>query len=102
MQELAVTLPPQADFKAIEGLVDEVCSAEGLTCRLKSGLKKYAGSIHWHFKQNRQPGVLEITLWPQAGRLWVVVREGRRAPWVDEMAPYLQKKLEQVISEGRG
>lgn len=97
MQEIVVSLPPEPDFKAIEQLIDQLCLAEGLVCRLKSSLKKYPGSVHWHFKREGQGGILEITLWPQAGRLWFILREGRRAAWVDEIIPALQRKLEKAV-----
>jgi hypothetical protein len=99
MQEIIVSLPSEPDFRAIEQHIDEICLAEGLACRLKSSLKKYPGSLHWHFKREGQAGVLEITLWPQARRLWFILREGRRAAWVDEIIPSLQRKLEEMVGE---
>ena len=99
MQEIGVSLPSEPDFEAVEQLIDRICLAEGLVCRLKSSLKKYPGSRHWHFKREGQAGVLEITLWPQARRLWFILREGRRAAWVDDMIPSLQRKLEKAVGE---
>jgi hypothetical protein len=97
MQEIVVPLPSEPDFKAIEQLIGELCLAEGLACQLKSSLKKYPGSIHWHFKRGSQAGVLEITLWPQTNRLWFSLRQGRRTAWVDELIPSLQRKLEKAV-----
>ena len=97
MREIVVPLPSEPDFNTVEQLIDEICLTEGLACRLKSSLKKYPGSIHWHFKRGSQAGVLEITLWPQRRWLWFSLREGRRAAWVEALIPSLQRKLEKAI-----
>ena len=99
MQEIPVTLPSQPDFRVIEGLIDRFGSEQGLNCNLKATLKKYPGCVHWHFKQKGHSGILEITLWAQTRRLWISLREGRRAAWVDEMVPALQLSLEQALKE---
>jgi hypothetical protein len=57
-----------------------------LVATLKGTLAKYPGSIHWHFKNGRERGALEVTLQPAERRVWVSIQDGRRGEWVERAA----------------
>jgi hypothetical protein len=97
MTEIDLTLPAQIEASIVEQIVERCCAAEGLINNMKGLLKKYPGSIHWHFKRERQAGTLEITLWPKAGRLWLAVQPGRTAPWLEEVIPNLRARIEAAL-----
>src|SRR5437870_4590591 len=94
MIEQDVPLSPAADLAAVAARIEAECADLGLRLTLKSSLAKYPGCTHWHYKQGRQPGTLEITLWPAADRLWFPQRAGRTAPWVAAIA-----RLTRAVSE---
>lgn len=64
---------------------------------MKTSLASYPGSIHWHYKQPKQKGTLEITLDPATHRLWATVQAGRRAPWIDAELPLLRRAIESAL-----
>ncbi len=94
MTELDIALPAAPDFAHIERSVDEACLAVGLTLHSKGTLKQYRGCMHWHICKGKQAGTLEITLWPQAKRLWFGVHDNRRAAWVDEAIAQIKPEIE--------
>ena len=99
MTELDIALPPAPNFPHIERSVDEACIAAGLTLHSKSTLKQYRGCVHWHIRKGKQNGTLEITLWPQAKRLWFVVHDNRRAAWIDEAVAQLKPEIEGRVGQ---
>ena len=62
--------------------VDHIASELNLVVTLRGTLKSYPGSIHWHLKQGKAKGVLEITLWQD--RAWLSVQEGRKGDWIED------------------
>lgn len=56
-------------------------------------LATYPGSQHWHIKQGKRPGMLEVTHWPQEGRLWVSVHENRDGGWAMKSCPAFANAL---------
>jgi hypothetical protein len=97
--EIEVEVPPTADPKRIEELVEAVCASAGLSVSLKGTLARYPGCVHWHFKHGRQRGTLEITLWPGHRRLWLTVHENRSAEWVPAAISSIKDELERQLSE---
>lgn len=89
-----VALPVPAKWEKVETQVESACQQLGLTPTLKSTLKAYPGSIHWHYKLARQPGTLEITWWPKHERLWAKVARSRSAAWMPPMLLELQQLLQ--------
>ncbi len=73
--------------------IDVCIDDAGLTTTLKDTLATYPGSVHWHLKQGRASGVLEITYWPSAQRVWLPVHRNRRAAWIDEVEPVLVEEM---------
>ena len=99
MIQTEFAMPGSCDFKRVERTVERLCRARGLLMALKGSLSQYPGSIHWHFKKERQKGTLEITLYPTKSRLWSKVQAGRKAQWIDETLPDLKKDLEAEFSK---
>jgi hypothetical protein len=80
-------------------IVESCCAKEGLKATVKTELRSYPNSIHWHFKkQGQSRGTLEITFWKQERRIWLSVQDGRRAEWIFEMIGTLKKSLEEMIN----
>jgi hypothetical protein len=69
MIEVELQIPDSVEPEAVLRIVEEVCASNELTCALKGTLVSYPGSIHWHFKQGKQRGTLEITWWESEHRL---------------------------------
>lgn len=91
MREIEVKLTGSTEL--IPQKVEQLCLSQGLRLTLKGTLAKYPGCIHWHFKNGRAPGTLEVTWLEQAGRLWFKVSAGRDASWIDEVVDRLQEQL---------
>jgi hypothetical protein len=69
-------------------------AALNLTVASDGGLRKYPGSRHWHIKNGKGSGTLEVTYWPDKNRLWVTYHSNRVGDgWVEEMAPKFAEKL---------
>jgi len=64
---------------------------------MKGAQASFLGSIHWHYKRKGQKGTLELTLYAAERRLWAQVQEGRKAPWIDEELPRLQRAIEREL-----
>ena len=77
MLEVELQIPDSTESEAVLRIVEQVCASNELTCSLKGTLVSYPGSIHWHFKQGKQKGTLEITWWESEQRLWFKVASGR-------------------------
>jgi hypothetical protein len=93
-QETIISVPATSNSKPILRAVDAAAKALRLLVTLRAELKSFPGSTHWHLKQGRHPGTLEITWWPKERKLWIKVQAGRTATWIDELAPRLKRKIE--------
>lgn len=80
-------------IESIPQRIEQLCLSQGLTLTLKGTLAKYPGCVHWHFKNGRAPGTLEVTWWEREGRLWFKVSARRDAPWIDEVVEKLQEQF---------
>ncbi len=85
---------PHSKFRLIETTVERICQESGLVLKVKSSLKEYPGSVHWHFKKERETGTLEITLWKKERRLWFSVHTNRKGEWIEDMIRDLKSELE--------
>ena len=94
MLQVEINLPPHLPSNSIPGLVEEACSSLNLDRATRGTLAKYPGSIHWHYKNGKARGTLEITWWARERRLWIKVAAGRRADWIDALIPRLKRTLE--------
>jgi hypothetical protein len=73
--------------------VEACVAAAGLRVTLKTTLAQYPGSVHWHVKQGRERGILEMTWWPQERRLWLAVHANRAGEWTEAAAARLKTCL---------
>ena len=93
-----VTVPPHADFGAVERLVEKVYQAEGLTATSKNSLASFPESVHWHFKREGEKEVLELTLWPTKRRLWASVHANRVGSWTEDSLERVRRGLERALA----
>ena len=97
MIEVELQIPDSVEPEAVLRIVEQVCASHELTCRLKGTLVSYPGSIHWHFKQGKQRGTLEITWWESENRLWFKVASGRTSEWILKSIPQLKEQIEKMF-----
>lgn len=95
MQVIEIDLPPESTLS--ETIIENCCAENKLDIALKGTLSKYPGCVHWHLKQGKQRGTLEVTWWPQQHRLWLSIQPGRTGEWVEEAAQSLKEKLNAAI-----
>ena len=93
MRELDIAVTDWTEPPHIVARVEAALHRRGLRLTMKGTLKTCPGSTHWHYKLGREPGTLELTLWPAKQRLWISVQAGRTAPWIEEVLPALQHEL---------
>lgn len=94
MQEVEFTIPPNCDLTNAERLIEGACSALGLNRAMKGSLASYAGCIHWHYRNQKEKGTLELTLFARGRRIWAQVQSGRKAPWIEIALPNVQRDIE--------
>ena len=95
--ELQITVDATRD--EVVRVVEQTCIANDLTCARKGTLAGYPGCIHWHFRNDKQKGTLEITWWENENRLWFKVAGGRTGDWINEALPRLKEKIESSFQE---
>jgi hypothetical protein len=100
MRAYEVKIPDYADMRSVEFLVQEASRARGLVITMKTTLKSYPGSIHWHLKKGDQRGTLEATFWKQERRLWLAVHSNRTGDWTRSEALGLKASLEREFKRG--
>ncbi len=88
------------DATPSEALIENCCAENNLQIALKGTLAKYPGCVHWHLKQGKQRGTLEVTWWPSQRRLWLSIQAGRRADWIEEAAAHLKRAIEEKLNAG--
>jgi len=99
MKTYEVRIDPRCDLSRAEDVVEECCRKAGLEVTMKSTLRSYPGSIHWHFKRPGETrGSLEITLWRERRRAWFSVHDGRGAAWIDDAVNSLRRSIESEIT----
>lgn len=97
MIEVAIKIPANIKDGVVTKTIEQVCNDNNLICSLKGTLTTYPDCIHWHFKKDKQKGVLEITWWEREHRLWFKVADHRTNIWIEEILPKLKKKIEQAL-----
>ncbi len=81
MQSLEVRIPAGYNIERVNRIIELLCAEEGLDRKLKSTLKGYPGSTHWHFKKGNEAGTLEVTLWPSNSKIWFSIHDNRKGSW---------------------
>jgi hypothetical protein len=97
MLEVELQIPDSVEPETVIGAVEQVCASHDLTCTLKGTLSRYPGSIHWHFKNGKQKGTLEITWQERENRLWFKVANGRASEWISASLPRLKEQIEKSL-----
>lgn len=64
-----------------------------VTVTLRGTLRQYPGCHHWHLKQGREPGTLELTWWPEKNRLWFKIASNRRGDWMESAISAFRSSL---------
>ena len=97
MKVIDIPLPPNVDRLPVRKIIEDICIAGGLRVTLRTTLKKYRHSIHWHFKNGDESGTLEITFWPAECRAWLSIQAGRDAPWLEARIALLQGSFQRAF-----
>ncbi len=97
MSEVDIPLHGAVSVLQYEQAIEGAAVGQDLRATLKGTLKQYPGCIHWHFKQGKKTGVLEITLWPQETRAWIAVHDNRKGVWVDGIIPLFLEDFQRLI-----
>ncbi len=74
--------PLSGDARDWPTKVESVAQELDLTITSRSTLKSFPGSIHWHMKQGKTRGVLEVTL--HKDQAWISVQDGRKGEWIED------------------
>ena len=82
LREIEIPLPSSVDCGKVAQIIDDAIAQINLSITLRDSLKKFPGCTHWHAKNGRESGTLEVTLWPQKHRAWFTIQNGRSAPWI--------------------
>src|SRR5262245_21102708 len=61
VQHIEIPLPSNLDDAVVERAIDRAIASAGLQVALRGSLKKHLGCIHWHLKNGRESGTLEVT-----------------------------------------
>jgi hypothetical protein len=101
MRNLEVNFPQNCDLEQIDQIIESLCTQQGLTRKIKSTLRSYPGSTHWHYKKGYERGTLEITLWPKESRIWLSIHDNRRGSWTDGSARRLATAISEALKKGK-
>jgi hypothetical protein len=97
--DIEISLPPSVDCGKIARVIDDAIAQIDLSITLRDSLKKFPDCIHWHAKNGRESGTLEITLWPREHRAWFTIYSGRAAPWIDAKMKLLEEFLHRRLGD---
>jgi hypothetical protein len=98
MRQIEFDVPPGCSLAKAESWIESVCAANGLDMAMKASLAGYPGSIHWHYRQPRQKGTLELTLLRANRRIWAQIHTTRDAPGIAASLPRIRKEIEQKLN----
>jgi len=99
MQEIDFAVPKRCELVGADRVIETICLQMGLTLTLKGSLAKYPGCIHWHYRNGKLRGTLELTLCATNRRIWAKIQAGRRADWIEEVLPTIRKGIETGLRE---
>ena len=97
MIEVELQIPANASSEIVIEVVEQSCIENNLNCALKGTLAGYPGCVHWHYRNDKQKGTLEITWWEIENRLWFKVAQGRRGDWIHETLQELKRQMENSL-----
>ena len=93
METIELALPGQLASDHLIALIERGAGDAGLVVAIRTTLRTYPGSTHWHVQQPGAKGVLEITYWPSQQRLWFAMHANRRADWIGAAIQTLKKRI---------
>jgi hypothetical protein len=99
VQNKELTWPANTTQEVFVAAIDRSIAGANLHTTMRGTLKKFPGCIHWHVKQGRASGTLEITVLPKEMRAWFTVQSGRTATWIEEQIEQLAKLIEQSLRD---
>ena len=97
MHEIEFTEPSKCELARADGVIEKVCGERGLEIAKKGTLASFPGSTHWHFRKPGVKGTLEITMFAPERRVWAQVQDGRKATWIEEELPAIQRSIEREL-----
>jgi hypothetical protein len=86
--------PRGAEPGPLDPAIERLARELGLQVAVKTSLKSYPGSVHWHFKKEGSVGTLEATYWPAERRVWFSVHSNRGGAWTTHAAVTFKTRLE--------
>lgn len=78
--------------------IEDIIADFQLEVTQKTTLSTMKGSIHYHLKQGKKSGVLEVTYWPNKKRLFVEIHNNRLSEWNQNMIAPFAEALAQRFS----
>jgi hypothetical protein len=93
LRHVEINLPPGQDPKVLVPAIERAFETCGVHVTLRGTLKQHPGCVHWHVKNGRETGTLEITYWPREHRAWFTIRPSRGAKWMDGKMKLIQRAL---------
>jgi hypothetical protein len=97
VKEYPIEVERPFDVRQVELAIEKCARDLGLIETMRGTLAKYPGCMHLHFRKPLVNGTLEVTSWPSNNRLWISVQQGRRAKWLEEAVPSMQRGLQNAL-----
>jgi hypothetical protein len=101
MKDIPIIVPRKAKPDQIANAIVRAIGELSLIVTMRETLKKFPGSIHWHIKNGRERGTLEITYWPEEHRAWFTIQDGRKADWIEEKISLLDMAIRKNLKAGK-
>ncbi len=92
-----VDIASSIDPKRLVALVERLCADEDLHPKLKTTLRSYPSSVHWHYSRASMPGTLEITYSSEGSWIMLSVHSNRKGRWTRGMAVRLCRMLKREL-----
>ncbi len=99
--DLYVALPAGVTREVMMSLVEKAATAAGLYISHIGSYsrRKYPGSVHWHFKRDKnERGLIDATFWDVRTLLWLMIRHSEPG-WVHKTAPLLQEAMAAEVAK---
>jgi hypothetical protein len=88
---MELILHPKKKISPFE--IEKSCASLSLIRTMKASLKSLPENTHWHYKKDKEKGVLEITLLPQKNEVIITCKANRYADWINEAMKELDAAL---------
>jgi len=78
--------------------IQQIIMEFNLEITLKTTLSTMKGSIHYHLKLGKSPGLLELTYWPLKKKIWIEIHNNRKANWNEGLIGPLSDRIAEHFS----